>query len=364
MLLFALFKIKIIWCFMKVLVYGEYSGYGKSLAKGFNELGYHAEVLSFGGDGFKKIKGDISFHDENKFIKLFKFIALIPRILSFDNIIVLNPSFFGLKYLGPIVILLAKIKGIRINLLACGDDVEFIKQGKLGNLGSWPYIDTQFPDVKYYTRLTELFVHKIVANVSYRVIPVMYDYQKAWSLSKYKNKVVSTIPLACDGMLINLKTKVFGEKIRIMHGINREDFKGTRKIILALNKIKSEYINDVEVLLPEKLPFEEYMKLLESVDISIDQTKGNSYGMNAIYGLLSGHVVLAPANDFFKKDLCISNCPIIPIINDENDIYVNLKWLIENREKLDEIKRHGQEYALMMHAPKIVAEKMSKYLLK
>lgn len=349
---------------MRILVYGEYSGYGKSLAKGFNELGYHSEVLSFGGDGFKKIKGDISFHSENKFIKFLKFVMLIPRILSFNNIIVLNPSFFGLKYLGPIVILLAKMKGIRINLLACGDDVEFIKQGKLGSLGSWPYIDTPFPDVKYYTGFTDLFVHKIVASVSYRIIPVMYDYKKAWSLSKYKNKVVNTIPLACDGDILHLKAKVDGEKIIIMHGLNREGFKGTKKIKLALNQITKDFPNDIEVLFPDRLPFEEYMRLLKSVDIAIDQTKGNSYGMNAIYGLLSGHVVLAPANDFFKKDLCITKCPVISIINDENDIYQKVKWLIENKDNLDKIKRCGQDYAVMMHGPKIVAEKISKYLLK
>ncbi len=37
-----------------VLIYGEYSGYGKSLADGFKQLGYKSEVFSFSGDGFKK----------------------------------------------------------------------------------------------------------------------------------------------------------------------------------------------------------------------------------------------------------------------------------------------------------------------
>ncbi|HGU2035131.1 TPA: hypothetical protein ACM7FB_004513, partial [Escherichia coli] len=116
------------------------------------------------------------------------------------------------------------------------------------------------------------------------------------------------------------------------------------------------------IILPEKLPFAEYLKVMESADIAIDQTKGNSYGMNAIYSMFAGHIVLAPANDMFKRDLSVKNCPIITINNSEDSIYQQLSLLINNYGLINKLKNETQSYALTTHAPKLIAEKISKYL--
>ncbi|EMF1616757.1 hypothetical protein V2F74_005182, partial [Escherichia coli] len=89
-----------------VLIYGEYSGYGKSLVKGFRELGYSAEVLSFFGDGFKQLKSGLILHGNNKLTKLLSLIKLLPKILKYKNILVMNPEFFNFKLLGPLILLL------------------------------------------------------------------------------------------------------------------------------------------------------------------------------------------------------------------------------------------------------------------
>lgn len=343
-----------------ILIYGEFSGYGKSLSKGFNELGFHSKVLNFNGDGFKKIKGDINISGKSRLSIMCTILKLLSHILSFKNILIVNPGFMDFTYLGPLILILAKIKKRKIILLACGDDVELIKAGESGNLGCWNYIDTPYPRRNYLKSFRERVIHYLTAKLSDNIVPVMYDYQKSWALSKYRYKVTNTIPLACDGATIEFKKT--NDIIKIMHGINREGFKGTHKIKLALAKLKQEFNTEVEIVYPKQLPLSEYVELLENVDISIDQTKGNSYGMNAIYSLFAGHIVLAPANNNFKADLGISDCPIIPITNDTDSIYQSLKELVLNKHELNVIKKNSQDYAKNIHSPKVVAAKFIKYL--
>ncbi|QEZ93970.1 glycosyltransferase [Proteus sp. CD3] len=346
-----------------VLIYGEYSGYGKSLVKGFLEIGYTAQVLSFSGDGFKKINTGMQLKGKNKLIKLISLFLLIPKILSYKNILVMNPDFFKPIFLGPLIFLLLKLMNKNIILLCCGDDVEFIKQGKLGNIENWPYTDIELPKKNYFNRRVDILTNYVISSSSRKIIPVMYDYYKAWSLSQYKDKLTETIPLACDGNVKKINKKNFDkEKIVIMHGINREGFKGSKVIKQALQKIEEKYKDKVEILFPEKLPLTEYLQLMEKVDIAIDQTKSNSYGMNAIYSMLSGHVVLAPANELFQSNIKISNCPIISINNTPDSIIDALEKLILAPDQIYSKKLETQQYAIKLHNCKSIAIKIDKHL--
>lgn len=347
-----------------VLIYGEYSGYGKSLAKGFRELGYNSNVLSFTGDGFKKIQEGMTLKGKNKLSKLISLIKLLPEILSYKNIIIMNPEFLNLKFLGPLFLILFKTFNKNIILLCCGDDVEFIRQGQKGNLGDWPYCDIPLPKKNYFSRKIDLIINYLVASSAHKIIPTMYDYSKAWSYSIFSSKLTKTIPLACDGKIKKINKKDFTkEKIVIMHGINREGFKGTKIIKKALFEIKEKYNDRVEILMPERIPLDEYLKIMDNVDIAIDQTKGNSYGMNAIYSMLSGHIVLAPANDFFIKDLNLTSCPVVSIENNKDSIINSLENIILNHEKIFNLKKSTQNYANCIHNNKTIALKLKEYLI-
>ncbi|NHB96447.1 hypothetical protein [Photorhabdus stackebrandtii] len=343
---------------MKILIYGEYSGYGRSLAKGFNELGMNAFVFSFMGDGWKSIDGDIKLYEGNKLYKLLQLIKIIPNILSHNYIIIMNPSFFNFKYLGPLILFLIKMKSIKTLLLCAGDDVEFIKQGKKGSLKPWPYMDIPLSKSKnsLFQRKRDKFINILVAKSVNKIVPVMYDYAEAWRLSDFSEKVVDTIPLSCDGDYKN-EIKKTGDKIVIMHGINREEFKGTKVIKKALERIKNEFNDLVEIIYPERLPLSEYLILMDNVDIAIDQTKSNSYGMNAIYSMLKGHIVMAPSTKNCMEEFNLKSSPIIPIIHDSEDIYIKVKELVMNKDKLDNLKIQTRNYALALHHPRIIAEK-------
>ncbi|HGN1344065.1 TPA: hypothetical protein ACKRMM_005905 [Pseudomonas aeruginosa] len=344
-----------------ILIYGEYSGYGKSLTKGFIELGHNAEIFSFQGDGFKNIQSGITLQGKNNKERKRNILKLIPKFLKFKNIIIVNTEFVNKKNNGFLVTLLLKLTGKRIILLACGDDTPFIKYGKSGLIPNWPYEDISLPNKKYLTRIKDYILTYYTASIVHKIIPCMYDYSISWKQTCFKYKITETIPLACDGKLQPIKKTE--DKIVIMHGINRIDFKGTKVVKLALSEIEKKYPNDVEIIYPEHLPLTEYLEIMKRVDIAIDQTKGNSYGMNAIYSMFSGHVVLAPANDLFLNDINLQDSPIVKINNTKESIVNSLSSLIEARNKLNDKKKASQEYAVNIHSPVKIAEKIEHYLI-
>ncbi|MGU5623148.1 hypothetical protein ACV1CY_07410 [Aeromonas caviae] len=348
---------------MKILIYGEYSGYGESLSKGFEELGYHAEVFSPNGDGFKEIESSLKLKSKKAIFKLFELWCLIPRLSRFDKIIIMNPSFFSIfKGFGLLPLLFFVAMKKDLYLLCCGDDVEYIRAGDKELIAKYVYESVSYPKRKYFGRKLDFFVNYLCAKYSKFIIPVMYDYEVGWKSSKFREKVTKVIPLACyfDPEYISKTTNY--KEINILHGINRPQVKGSSVIIRALNRISDEFDN-VKVHLPERISQKDYFKIFKDVDIAIDQCKCHGYGMNAIYSMMHGHIVLAPADDLYNRSLDLSDNPVVSIEFDEEVIYSKLKMLL-NRRDLDEIKQRTKKFANDIHQSKKVSAMLLSYILK
>ncbi|EJG0336505.1 hypothetical protein C4D10_RS22460, partial [Vibrio parahaemolyticus] len=318
---------------MRILVFGEYSGYGAALRDGFNELGIESQVFSL-GDGFKSIDGDFKLDGRSAFTKLASFLRLLPRFLEYDLIIVMNPEFFYFKRLGFLTLPLFKLFKKEMILLACGDDVPFIKYGKENLIPSWPYQDCDMPSKKHRGKLSEKLATYLVAAASRKIVPAMRDYAIGWEKTRFKHKLTKVIPLACDDPYKNIDLSEYRNsgKLKILHGINRPEFKGTKKILNAMYKVAEEYPSKVELVIPDKMNKKDYLRALLYSDIIIDQTKSMTYGMNAIYGLYANKVVLAPATSESMEHISKLDSPFISIENDEENIYSELVSLIQGWE--------------------------------
>jgi hypothetical protein len=342
---------------MKILIYGEYSGYGKSLAMGFRELGQEAAVFSPSGDGWKQVSTEFGLSAKTKIGRFKQLLMLFPFFLQFDVVYIMNPKFFRFGLMGPLLLLLFKIKKIKIYLLACGDDVEYIRAGESGVLEKFVYADVDYPVKNYLKTKREKFVNYLCANMANKIIPTMYDYELPWKTSRFAYKVTKVIPLACYIESIPSIKKTDISSIKILHGINRPSVKGTETILAALKRIEAEFEN-VLIYKPKRMVQSEYLALFSQIDISIDQTKGHSYGMNAIYAMLNGHIVLAPADKKCCESFNIDKSPIISISNDEDVIYREIKKILLNPQDMDKLKLDTQLFAKKMHLPSHVCEKM------
>ena len=333
---------------MRVLIYGEFSGYGESLARGFKTNGWEAEVFSPNGDSFKEIDSALRLTSRFSLIKIFQLMCLIPTFCNFDKILITNPSFFSIfKGAGIIPLLIFLVLKKDLYLICCGDDVEYVKSGENGTVKKYIYSGVKYPKKKYFSRRLDVLVNHLCASYAKKIIPVMYDYEIAWKNSIFFEKLTKTIPLAC---FVEPKPRVKPVDyncINILHGVNRPSVKGTDKIISALDKLKKEFSNIV-IHCPVRLKKQDYLSLFDKIDIAIDQSKGHSYGMNAIYSMMYGHIVLAPADENFNSSFGIHDNPIIAIEYDEDYIYEQLKKLIISRN-LDQLKMATQEFAFKHH---------------
>lgn len=360
---------------MKILIIGEYSGFAKNLKNGFDSLGHETFIFQE-GDNWKKINSGSNSY-KYPFYNNFKFLGFDLK-LSW----IIKGVFFNFKFLNDIkkfnkyfdVVLLTNYEFIRfehefwfprfslkdlsfvlkddakIYLSACGDDLVYLKYSD--NFRYTPPVNhnKKIFFSKRYIRLFELINERIVG-----VIPVMCDYAIAYRALKqeYNINVLNTIPLPITPPIKEITPKIEG-KIVIFHGLNRE-LKGTRIIIEALKLIELKYPNDVEVVIQGRLPLVDYLKLIERTNIVVDQCYSYSYGMNALYSMSLGKVVLSgnePENGLeFNRD----DIPIVNILPDVNSIFNEIEFFVLNPDKILSVGIQSREFVEKFHSPKLVA---------
>lgn len=346
---------------MNILIIGEFSAFAKHLKIGFKKLGHQVTVVH-SGDSYKKIDSendDVLFKVKNIVINGFH-VPGSDRLLSpwtnriiqkeiekkfnashIDIVVVIHPSFLTnsffksgvrLCYLKTLV-----NKGAKLILTACGND---------------PALYLAFPKLCKSIQLKKsksAACFKYLVKRADAIFPTTYCYYS--SLLNYCNHfgyddshLHHTTPLPItvdDNYCID---SCLNRKIVIFHGITRPLVKGTPYIQEAMARIQKEYPDRVECRCEGGMPYNEYVKLFETIDILIDQTYFNGWGMNAAIGAMKGKCVLAPCGKECREDIGIENIPFIEIKPDTNQIYLELKHLVDNPHKIDEIKVASRKF--------------------
>ena len=187
------------------------------------------------------------------------------------------------------------------------------------------------------------------------IIPIMYEY--ALGVRKRRN-CLKTIPLPIDCDAIEYKQNNLGEKVVIMHGIIREKDKGTDYILKALEIVKSRHPNEVEIIVEGKKPLKEYLNMLYRVNILVDQCKEHCYGMNALYAMAEGRVVLGGASDNSLREFGIERdeCPVIHITPNVDDMVQKIESLLTNKEAIPQLGLLSRKYVEKYHDCKKIAK--------
>jgi hypothetical protein len=342
---------------MKILLIGEFSGVHNNLKKGLIALG-HDVKLAADGDGYRKFGYDIAISPYKgrfwgKIWNLIHFLIHLKYFFGYDVIQFINP--FSIPYyfhfIG-ITFLIFKFNKKKI-YYACGTDPAFLSSRD--KFEYFPFSDINSTEIPKYNRLKLSYYSWFIRNISC-IIPSMYTY----GVGYFGNpKLKEPIPLPDSG---NYSKSVFEnktDKIKILFGITRKEFKGADFIQKALKKLSEKYSEKVEVKIVEKLPFNEYIKILSQTDILIDQCKSYDYGMNAIFALEKGIIVLSGAESVAIKYLNVQNCPVINIKPDSEDIFNKLEVLV-NSDEIIKLKETSLDYARTVHDRNLIAQKFLK----
>jgi hypothetical protein len=340
---------------MKVLLLGDYSSMHVNLKSALIELG-HICHLATSGDGFKKTsKSDLFFPYSRKpfirFLKIFYFLLIAYRnYKNYDVVQLINSDVFGLNRFGFNKFIIKKIKkqNGKLFLSACGTDY-FVYNSRY-SLHYNPYdsyVKIDLDNYNPYNKKHNIDNNKSVIKLVNKIIPSMYSYTFPYN---WTSKLSNTIPLPIDVKKISFLPQTFLDgKIVIFHGINRRGFKGSIYIEQALKKIQEKYSERVKIIIDGNLPLKDYLYALKKTNIIVDQCLSYDYGMNALYGMALGKVVLSGNETESQKHFNRSNIPVINILPSVEDIYNKLEFLILNPNKIIEIGQKSRLFVEDFH---------------
>lgn len=367
---------------MRIVIIGEFSSFSRNLSEGIKQIGHECFVFSW-ADGFKGIsqhenssynvslrkcgRGGIISHLKNaiysfcSFIKLSNFVRRMAKGEKWDAALIINPVFIKRKrtfwtacFTENMIKSLLRDQN-QVFLSACGRDVPFFDYWKNRRWRNWHIIEIGLDEFYKKNRKSHFeycmsFIHKS--------IPVMYMYAEAWRKSSFTEscKVYKTIPLPVNVAKYKVRN-VLEDKIVVFHGIIRPEEKGTPLIIAAMNKLQDCYPESVECIAKGGMPLDEYLPLLSRTNILIDQVYSDSVGMNGLYALAMGKVVLGGNAYENQVEFDSPDCPVVNIEPNIDDIYKKLEELILNRDLIVELSRKSREYVARVHDAKIIAQK-------
>jgi hypothetical protein len=350
---------------MKILLVGEYSSLHKNLKDGLLELG-HEVTIAADSCGWMEIKPDIDFSSNRKGLMgkiesfVFKPLKALPSLRGFDVVQFISPLVLHPKTLTLVKYFYGQLisNNQRSFLLAAGDDSYFATSG-IYQMSYSPWEDAGLydgftPDVWRNKRVIA-WNEQLVELVD-GIIPVMYDYACGYRVKKV-NSLLPTIPLPMNLSKIQYKENRIANKIVFFHGLNRYGFKGTHYIEKAFENVSKKYPNDVECIIKGQLPLEKYLKLISTVNISIDQTSSYSYGMNAIYALSMGHVVMSGCEKECLQEFGINESPVINIRPSIKDVIDKMECILDKRKDISEWGQRSRLYSESLHDHVKVAQK-------
>ena len=353
---------------MKVLLIGEYSGFFTNLKKGLEKIGVTC-VLASNQDVWKKIDGtDIQLYKtthKNLFGKIYNLflepILSRKKLYGYDVVQFVNPSVYPSRINTYMVKKIKKHSG-KMFVSIAGDCLPVYESYKKGLLGYYIYDNNIELVDKYESGSGKsrriMKTEEECLLLSDGIIPIMYEY--AVGVREMKQSL-KTIPIPFDCSDIEYRpNKIKNGKIVIFHGLIREEAKGTKYILEALEIIKQRHPNEVEIIVDGKKPLKEYLEMLSEVNILVDQCKEHCYGMNALYAMAEGRVVLGGASENSLTELGLSECPVIHIEPNVQQIVAQLEYVISQKEHIEKLGEQSRRFVEKFHDCERVAQEYIK----
>lgn len=351
---------------MKVLLLGEFSALHKNLKEGLCKIGVDVTHAS-NGDGWKKINSDITWISSSQSIlgwvrTFFSLLFLLPRLRGYDVVQLMSPVLFPRQF---------GVNKLIINYIIKNNKKVFLVGAGASDMNSYiaDFFEKKFKYPQLYNAILEgrsclwsqteegRCYNEWLHSRLHGYIPIMYEYAQGYRDVNY-NKLLKTIPIPMNLDKVAYSKNIVGDKVVIFHGLIREEQKGTPLITQALKEIKDLYPNDVEIIIDGRMPLDVYLETLGRANIVIDQVYSASNGVNAVYNLAMGNVVLGGGDieSLSEYGLKKSESPLISIEANSDDIKNKLIDLIENKDTLPDLGWKSRKYAEKLHCYETVAK--------
>lgn len=307
-------------------------------------------------------------------IYLWQTLKVIRRCRKFDIVQLCNPQF--LEHRAPLLRFFYRYlrkHNKKIVLGAYSDDYYYVDQilnHKLlryseQNIGDVMRNDEQARKQRYIWTDTpqsllggaEARWARYVADDSDAVVACLYEYWAAYQ--RVMPEKTSFVPLPIEMPESIPHSFTVGDKVKLFIGIqkDRTQMKGTDIMLEAAKAVARDFPDRCELRVAESVPFTEYMEMLKGSDVILDQLYSYTPSMNPLQAMIRG-IVAVSGGEPENYDI-INETELRPIINVQpsyESVYEALKWLVENKERIPELKRQSVEYVMRHHDYRKVAE--------
>ncbi len=157
---------------------------------------------------------------------------------------------------------------------------------------------------------------------------------------------------------------LINKKLRIVHAPTNRECKGSDSILKSLQKLKKIFIDEIEIILVEKIPYSKALEIYRSADLIIDQVLIGWYGGLAVEVMRMGKPVAVYIREedlhfipaAMRKDIDDAFIRITP-----DTIEDVLGSYISNLIALKEKGNNAFEYVQRWHDPEKIAQQVKNY---
>ena len=281
-----------------------------------------------------------------------------PKLTGFDVVQIMTPKFFNWKIQGAMLRFLKRHnrKLVVIDTACTSDYHRRVKQLRHSACKQCLFHDFKAERCIYDTPDEQRAEH-LSLDAADAVVVTHFEY--LWSLgdTRFADKLAGiSLPIDIERHQPSPMPPI--DKIRIWYGETRHGFKGGPFIVEALDRLAaSELADRVEIVRTGRLPYDEYLSMIDSVHVVVDQASAYSVGMNALYALARGRVTLSGAEPEALEFIGVGTDenPVIAIRPDADQIYDALAGLVERKAELPELGRRSAAYVAKYHAADVIA---------
>jgi hypothetical protein len=343
---------------MKILLFGEYSGFFNNLKEGLLKLG-HNVFLASEGDGYKNFPSDFSWKSKYDIGRL-KHIIEIGKIFThkkyftgYDVVMLIGPSIFSrYKFVKKPVFDMLIRNNKKVFLSGCGIQAitmdywfDRIKE-KYHDYMAGYFIDNRPETLMYHNKNLSNWELELLDRID-GYIPIWYEYAQPFREHK---KLVKTIRIPINVHKYEYKPNKVNGKIVFFHGLpSRSSCKGSNFINEAFSRMELKYSDVAEFIIAGGLPFNEYMKIINRTNVVIDDVNSYSVAMNGLIAMALGKIVMGGAEPLANIELGYQYNPIYNLTNDVDQICSCIEDVIRNKDEIETIGLLSRKFVEEYH---------------
>ena len=347
---------------MKILLLGEYSNVHHTLALGLRALG-HSVMVASDGDLWKDYPRDIDLTRRSALQYAALLAAVMPRLRGYDVVQLMNPVFLNLRAerIMPFYRYLRRHNGAVV-MAAYGMDHFWVR---LGDECRLRYSDFNFgstlrhyPDAEQWRQEwaadgAKGLLNRRIADDCDAIVSGLYEYDAAYR-PHYGDKT-TFIPFPIIPRDDSPHHYDGTRRKRFFIGIQRERsaYKGTDIMLRALEQLKAQYPDEMDIIRAENVPFARYCQMLDGSDIILDQLYSYTPAMNALQAMSQGLIVVGggePENYDILHEHTLR--PIVNVQPNEQSVFAEMEARLigANADEIGNLQRQSVEYILRHHS--------------